>query len=179
MRLTDTPIIRVSSLCIMCLSFLSPVVLYAIIVKKTPSWDDIFRVHEEAKTQSKVLLIGTIFLFILAAILMYMYDTYGIHSIPHRIAADILWTCMFFMWFILSCVSTRHRISKHEEIKLADLVDSETLSTPVAPTKSEAAPCDFKEIPIDVFRLLSHAKYINIFMQHLSKEYVHCYFIFL
>lgn len=162
----EDPSIDLPALIICAIITISLIIFYIIIVKKTPKWNDVFYIHWESKLHSKILLVGSIMLVLCTG-----SSTALSRLIPENNTGPKMGTCIvmmsqLLMWFGLNYVSTvkvtQKNINPYQQTiqNLAAIGDLDSNSM-----------YDSKIITLD--RVLTNEKCINLFMQHLSREYVY------
>ena len=139
------------------LLFLSSAVIYGIIVCKTPYYKDVYFIHWESKMHAKLLL-----LFVVVSCI-YVSSLFALGLTGTSYGQMILYPLVGVLFTVMAYVSTSVIIRKNTEgeqgLNVVQL--SSVISESVNPALS-----------ITVEMILSHENSINLFMNHLSKEYV-------
>ena len=134
------------------------IILYAIIVCKTPYYNDIYFIHWESKIHSKLMVSCGIasFLFVIIVIAS------GRSS---RFASHIIYPIVSITFTVMSYISTFVIIKKNTIGNDDDKAENIMVDIITSQTQSSS-----DKIEIGVERVLSDKKAINLFMNHLSKE---------
>lgn len=131
------------------------VVFYGVIVKKTPSFDDIYYIHRENILLSRILILGFILIFIVSGVSSYIVEVvYNWDPKLMRLSGALNNYPSMFMWFGISYLSTSVIIHKNKTQKLP---------------RMESNSNNLRE---ELNAILRDELQINKFIEYLSREYV-------
>eukprot|EP01084_Bolivina_argentea_P007966 14909_1 len=152
------------------LSMLFLVILYVIIVCKTPVFQDTFFIHWESKIIAKILLSTMLITLALVTTVLLVQ----VHEKSYLYLAIFLFPILAISLCIMSYVSTMVIINKNTNNSSGASAnnDEKHIMTELAySTHKIASSIDSNGISIDVNMILADEQCVNLFMRHLSKEF--------
>ena len=157
---------RAIGIILLIIPTLTTLIFYAVIIRQTPPFEDIYSIHRENKVIAPVLLIGLTIYIIFGIVEAYVY--YGEDN-PNeklgRILANVAQIEILLLWTILLWISTviiikaNVVVQSKEEVK--KVIDLPNLQKNIISSKLKK---------VDLESVLSDRETIDHFMKYLSRE---------
>ena len=162
------PMMRTLSISMIVFIFLIVIILYNILVFKTPAANDIFYIHHENRLHATVMFIVVLLYGIMNGIFTTMDHLYVIYS------SCVIWPIISLLLTSMIYISTKLVIVKNKDYKDLPLQLANSISK--SRTRSQRSNSK-RTIHITLEMVLKHKKAFHHFMVHMSREYVYYVYI--